>query len=115
VFTRAEPPKIEPPIAARSSFAERSSEYTSMRQRRLASLELGAGIPFRLRMSSTAIASFSVEAPGKRARAFQAAPAPVRRSWTKKPQTPGKRRARARVAEARAVSSEPRSTGIGPE
>ena len=49
----------------------------------------GAGIPRRPRRSSTAIASFSVEAAGNRARAFQAAPAPVRRSWTKTPQTPG--------------------------
>ena len=35
----------------------------------------------------------------------QAAPAPVRRSWTKKPHTPGKLRARLRVAPASLESS----------
>ena len=56
------------------------------------------GDPAQAAQSSTAIASFSVDAAGKRARAVQAAPAPARRSWTNSRRGPGYRRARPRVS-----------------
>ena len=113
VFTRAEPPVVEPRRTSRSSLAEgrRSSRASAEERRELRAGRRHAGSS---RISSTAIASFSVEAAGKRARAFQAAPAPVRRSWTKRPQIPGKRRPSERTILASAASSWPRRAGIGP-
>jgi hypothetical protein len=52
-------------------------------------VEPRAGGPRVERSASTAIASLSVEPAGKRARAFQAAPAPVRRSCTYAAACPG--------------------------
>ena len=80
-FTRAEPADVEPASQTSSSFADALSERISISLRSRSSRVPCAGLPSSARRTVTAIASFSVEAAGKRARAFQAAPRPVRRSW----------------------------------
>lgn len=82
LFTRAEPPLVEPAIATSIAFAARLSEYSIIERMSESSVEPRAGGPRVERSASTAIASFSVDPAGKRARAFQAAPSPVRRLWT---------------------------------
>jgi len=57
----------------------------------------GAGTAWSERRSSTAIATFRVEAAGKGARAFHEAPRPVRRSRTRIAHVPAKLRANART------------------
>ena len=64
------------------SLAASLSDSISIRRRSESRYEPGAGLPTWLRSASTAIATFSVEAAGKRARAFQAPPRPVTRSST---------------------------------
>ena len=81
-FTRSEPADVEPASQTSSSFAAALSEKTSIFASRPASRVRSAGLPSSERSTVTAIASLSVEAAGKRAFAFHAAPLPVRRSWT---------------------------------
>src|SRR5262245_11331811 len=104
-LTFAEPPLVEPPKKTSSSLAARLSESISILRRspsRWEPFEGGAGTE---RSVSTAMASFRVEAAGKRARAFQAAPRPVTRFWTKTPAVPEKARASALTRRASAGSS----------
>ena len=95
-LTRARPPLVEPPSQTSSWFAALESEFTSRRSKRSGRVP-SAGLPWRTRKASTAISTLSVEAAGSRACAFQAAPAPSRRSWTKT--------ARARKGNARGHGS----------
>ena len=81
-FTRWLPPLVEPPKSTSSEFAATLSEDTIARLSRLSAYEPGEGFAGSERSASTAMASFSVEPAGTRARAFQAAPAPVVRSRT---------------------------------
>ena len=81
-FTRSDPAEVEPASQTSRSFADALSECTSIFRSRPATRSPSPGLPARDRMTVTAIASLSVDAAGKRARAFQAAPRPVRRSWT---------------------------------
>jgi hypothetical protein len=64
----------EPPIRASSRFADSLSERTSIACRSEPVSLPRAGFPGSARSAATAIASLSVEAAGKRARAFHAAP-----------------------------------------
>ena len=81
-FTRADPAEVEPASQTSSAFAASLSEMTSMWPSRRATCVRSAGLPSSERITVTAIASLSVEAAGKRARAFHEAPRPVRRSCT---------------------------------
>ena len=81
-LTRWLPPLVEPPKSTSSWLAATLSEEMIARRRRPSAYEPRAGLPPSVRSASTAIASFSVDPAGKRARAFQAVPAPVVRSRT---------------------------------
>lgn len=76
----------------------------SIRRRRTSVWVPGAGTARSERSSSTAIATFRVEAAGKGARAFHDAPRPVRRSRTRIAHVPAKRRANERTASDSAGS-----------
>ena len=82
LLTRELPPLVEPPKSTSSWFAAMLSEAMMARRRRLSAYDPREGLPLSVRSASTAIASFSVDPAGKRARAFQAVPAPVVRSRT---------------------------------
>ena len=71
---RSSSTRHEPPIRASSRFAASLSERTSIACSSEAVSPPGAGVPGSARSTATAIASLSVEAAGKRARAFHAAP-----------------------------------------
>ena len=64
------------------SFAALSSETVIIFRKSPSRYEPRAGRPECRASVVTAIASFSVDAAGKRARAFQAAPSPLVRLWT---------------------------------
>ena len=81
-LTRSEPAEVEPASQTSSSFAAALSETISICRAGRRRAIRRRGLPSSERSTVTAIASFSVEAAGKRAPAFQAAPRPVRRSWT---------------------------------
>ena len=76
----------------------------SIRRRRTSVRVPGAGTARSERRSSTAIATFRVEAAGNGARAFHDAPRPVRRSRTRIAHVPAKRRASARTVRESAGS-----------
>ena len=81
-FTRSEPAEVEPASHTSSALAASLSELTIILPSSRATCVYDSGLRSSERRTVTAIASFSVEAAGKRAPAFQAAPRPVRRSWT---------------------------------
>ena len=91
-LTRWLPPLVEPPKRTSSWLAATLSESMIARRRRPSTYEPRAGLPPSVRSASTAIASFSVDPAGKRARAFQAVPSPVVRSRTYTALDPGKAR-----------------------
>ena len=80
--TRSEPADVEPASQTSSAFAASLSEWTSIFASSRATCVYDSGLCPSSRSTVTAIASFSVDPAGKRAFAFQAAPRPVRRSWT---------------------------------
>ena len=81
-FTCCEPAYVEPASQTSSAFAAASSDGMIISLRRPPTYELGGGIPECRASTAVAIASFSVEAAGKRAFAFHAAPPPSVRLWT---------------------------------
>ena len=81
-LTRYAPELVEPSSQTRSAFAEASSEGMIISRRSPSTYEPGGGMPECSARTVAAIASFSVEAAGKRAFAFQAAPDPPVRLWT---------------------------------
>jgi hypothetical protein len=97
-FTRADPPLVDPPSQVSSPLAALSSDGTSIFRSSRSTVEPGCGLPRRDRMTSIAIATFSVEAAGNSARAFQVTVEPVRRSRTKIPHRPGNPRASPRIS-----------------
>ena len=68
--------------APATPFAARSSEGTIISRRSESSRDPGVGMPFVSESTVAAIASFTVDAAGKRAFAFQAAPDPPVRLCT---------------------------------
>ena len=82
VLTWAEPALVEPASQTSSAFAAASSDTVIISRRSPPTYESGGGIPECRASTAVAIASFSVEAAGKRAFAFQAAPRPLVRLWT---------------------------------
>jgi hypothetical protein len=81
----------------------------SIRRSRTSVTVPGAGIARSERRSSTAIATFKVEAAGKGARVFHEASRPVRRSRTKIAHVPVKLRASARTVRDSTGSFRPRA------
>ena len=81
-LTRSEPADVEPASHTSSALAASLSELTSILPSSRETCVNDSGLCPSVRRTVTAIASFSVEAAGKRAPAFQAAPRPVRRSCT---------------------------------
>jgi hypothetical protein len=79
-LTRWLPPLVDPPNSTSREFAATLSESTIALRSRVSAYEPRAGLPRSDLSVSTAIPSLSVDPAGKRARAFQAAPAPVERS-----------------------------------
>ena len=103
--TRRPPALVEPPSQTSSWLAAASSETSSIFRSTLFTYEPGTGTPSCRSSTAIAIASLSVEAAGKRARAFQAAPAPVARFWTYTAHVPGYARLSERIRPARNGSS----------
>ena len=81
-FTCSAPAYVEPASQTSSAFAAASSDGMIISLSRPPTYEVGGGIPECRARTAVAIASFSVEAAGKCAFAFQAAPAPSVRLWT---------------------------------
>ena len=80
--TRAEPADVEPASQTSSAFAAVVVGDDEHLPEQARDLRARLGLPSSVRRTVTAIASLSVDAAGKLRRAFQAAPRPVRRSWT---------------------------------
>ena len=76
------PEPVDPPSQTSSEFAALSSDGTIISWSSESSCEPGAGIPRYSERTVAAIASFTVDAAGKRAFAFHAAPQPPVRLWT---------------------------------
>ena len=81
-FTRYAPELVEPPSQTRSTFAVASSDGMISSRKSESIREPGGGMPRCSASTVAAIASLSVDAAGKRAFAFHAAPRPPVRLWT---------------------------------
>ena len=104
-FTASAPPESVLPIHSRSAFAEALSEAISMSRRSTSRSVPSSGRSERMRRNSTAIASFTVDAAGKRAVAFHAAPPPVSRFSTYTAEVPEKSSTSDDTARESAMSS----------
>ena len=109
-LTRWPPALVEPASQTRSAFAAASSDGTIISRRSEPTYEFGDGMPRCSVSTVAAIASFTVDAAGKRAFAFQAAPPPSTRFWTYAAEVPEYRRSSDRSLRARTGSLRDRTS-----